>query len=124
MSDSSDESTVEGATRDIAEVPAVEVPPLPPLSVDIRDGYQPAWLEGTSLACGAYVSDIPGGWGWDGFDVNRVEIPPGWKDAGRATRGCTTRAGRHKSSSQGAHDMVDLVTGLPQGGVKGVVNEA
>jgi len=44
------------------EVPAVEVPPLPPLTVDIRDGYQPEWLNGTSLTCGAHVPDIPGGW--------------------------------------------------------------
>jgi hypothetical protein len=38
------------------------VPPLPPLTADIKDGYQPEWLNGTSLTCGAYVSDIPGGW--------------------------------------------------------------
>ncbi|MFC8798697.1 RNA polymerase sigma factor [Promicromonospora sp. NPDC057138] len=43
------------------EIPAVEVPDEAPLTVDIRDGYQPPWLEGTSLACGAYASDIPGG---------------------------------------------------------------
>ncbi len=43
------------------EVPAVEVPAEEPLAVDIRDGYQPPWLEGTSLACGVYASDIPGG---------------------------------------------------------------
>jgi len=33
-----------------------------PLSVGIQDGNQPTWLEGTRLACGAYVSDIPGVW--------------------------------------------------------------
>lgn len=44
------------------EVPALEVPALPPLSVGIQDGDQPTWLEGTRLACGAYVSDIPGAW--------------------------------------------------------------
>ncbi|PUB24040.1 RNA polymerase sigma factor (sigma-70 family) [Promicromonospora sp. AC04] len=43
------------------EVPAVEMSAADPLTVDIRDGYQPPWLEGTSLACGAYASDIPGG---------------------------------------------------------------
>ncbi|GHH69272.1 RNA polymerase sigma factor [Promicromonospora soli] len=55
------------------EVPAVEVPPLPPLTVDIRDGYQPPWLEGTRLACGVYASDIPGGWApWEplGLELN------------------------------------------------------
>jgi hypothetical protein len=31
-----------------------------PLTIDIRDGYQPPWLEGTDLACGDYASDIPG----------------------------------------------------------------
>jgi RNA polymerase sigma factor (sigma-70 family) len=44
------------------EIPALEVPALPPLSVGIQDGNQPRWLEGTGLACGAYVSDIPGAW--------------------------------------------------------------
>jgi RNA polymerase sigma factor (sigma-70 family) len=43
------------------EVPQLEVPDEEPLTVDIRDGYQPEWLEGTSLTCGAYASDIPGG---------------------------------------------------------------
>jgi RNA polymerase sigma factor (sigma-70 family) len=43
------------------EIPAVELPDQIPLDVEIRDGYQPAWLEGTSLACGAYASDIPRG---------------------------------------------------------------
>ena len=43
------------------EVPAVEMPEERPLAVDIRDGYQPPWLEGTSLACGVYASDIPSG---------------------------------------------------------------
>lgn len=44
------------------EVPALEVPAMPPLSVGIQEGNQPTWLEGTRLACGAYVSDIPGVW--------------------------------------------------------------
>ncbi|MFD6140339.1 RNA polymerase sigma factor [Promicromonospora sp. NPDC060271] len=43
------------------EVPAVEVREEAPLDVEIRDGYQPPWLEGTSLACGVHASDIPGG---------------------------------------------------------------
>ncbi|GAA4699630.1 RNA polymerase sigma factor, sigma-70 family [Promicromonospora umidemergens] len=43
-------------------VPALEVPEEEPLTVDIRDGYQPPWLEGTNLACGAYASGIPGDW--------------------------------------------------------------
>ncbi|MFI2361862.1 RNA polymerase sigma factor [Promicromonospora sp. NPDC019610] len=43
------------------EVPEVDVPAEEPLTVDIRDGYQPAWLEGTRLACGAHASDIPQG---------------------------------------------------------------
>ncbi|MFD2797702.1 RNA polymerase sigma factor [Promicromonospora vindobonensis] len=43
------------------EVPELALPDEKPLSVDIRDGYQPEWLKGTSLACGAYVSDIPAG---------------------------------------------------------------
>ncbi|WP_129782977.1 SigE family RNA polymerase sigma factor [Promicromonospora panici] len=43
------------------EIPAIEVPDEVPLTVEIRDGYQPPWLEGTSLACGAYASEIPGG---------------------------------------------------------------
>ena len=43
------------------EVPAVEMLDERPLAVDIRDGYQPPWLEGTGLACGDYASDIPGG---------------------------------------------------------------
>jgi RNA polymerase sigma factor (sigma-70 family) len=44
------------------EVPALEVPEEEPLSADFRDGYQPLWLEGTNLACGAYGSGIPGDW--------------------------------------------------------------
>lgn len=44
------------------EVPAVDVPALPPLSVGIQEGNQPRWLEGTGLTCGAHVSDIPGAW--------------------------------------------------------------
>jgi RNA polymerase sigma factor (sigma-70 family) len=56
------------------EVPAVEVREEAPLAVDIRDGYQPPWLEGTSLACGVHASDIPGG-SWtrgvlSGLDLN------------------------------------------------------
>ena len=43
------------------EVPEVDVPAEEPLTVDIRDGYQPEWLEGTRLACGAHASDIPQG---------------------------------------------------------------
>ena len=43
------------------EIPEVEVPDEAPLAVGIRDGYQPPWLDGTSLACGAYASEIPGG---------------------------------------------------------------
>jgi RNA polymerase sigma factor (sigma-70 family) len=43
------------------EVPAVEMPDDLPVDVEVRDGYQPPWLEGTSLACGVYASDIPGG---------------------------------------------------------------
>ncbi|MCP2263513.1 RNA polymerase sigma factor [Promicromonospora thailandica] len=43
------------------EVPAVEVPEEEPLTVDIRDGYQPEWLTGTELQCGAHASDIPAG---------------------------------------------------------------
>jgi len=43
------------------DVPAVEVTVTRPLTVDIRGGYQPSWLKGTSLTCGAYASDIPGG---------------------------------------------------------------
>lgn len=42
------------------EVPALDVPAERPLTVDIHDGYQPPWLEGTNLACGGYVSGIPG----------------------------------------------------------------
>jgi RNA polymerase sigma factor (sigma-70 family) len=56
------------------EVPAFEVPAERPLAVEIRDGYQPPWLEGTSLACGVYASDIPGGvWtrgALSGLDLN------------------------------------------------------
>jgi hypothetical protein len=44
------------------EVPALEVPEEEPLTLGIRDGYQPPWLEGTNLACGAYASGIPGDW--------------------------------------------------------------
>lgn len=44
------------------EVPALEVPEEEPLSADFRDGYQPPWLDGTNLACGAYGSSIPGDW--------------------------------------------------------------
>lgn len=56
------------------EVPAVDVREEAPLAVDIRDGYQPPWLEGTSLACGVHASDIPGG-SWtrgvlSGLDLN------------------------------------------------------
>ncbi|PUB24042.1 RNA polymerase sigma factor (sigma-70 family) [Promicromonospora sp. AC04] len=43
------------------EVPEVELPGEAPLTVDIRDGYQPEWLEGTDLTCGAHASDIPAG---------------------------------------------------------------
>ncbi len=43
------------------EVPEVELPGEAPLTIDIRDGYQPEWLEGTDLACGAHASDIPAG---------------------------------------------------------------
>ncbi|GAB2463377.1 hypothetical protein GCM10027063_00780 [Promicromonospora xylanilytica] len=43
------------------EVPAVEMPDDLPVAVEIRDGYQPPWLEGTSLACGVHASDIPAG---------------------------------------------------------------
>lgn len=43
------------------EVPAVGIREEAPLDVEIRDGYQPPWLEGTDLACGVYASDIPGG---------------------------------------------------------------
>ena len=42
------------------EVPAIDVPDEEPLTVDIREGYQPEWLDGTSLTCGAHASDIPG----------------------------------------------------------------
>ncbi|WP_129782979.1 RNA polymerase sigma factor [Promicromonospora panici] len=42
------------------DVPAVELPDEEPLDVDVREGYQPPWLKGTSLACGDYASDIPG----------------------------------------------------------------
>jgi RNA polymerase sigma factor (sigma-70 family) len=42
------------------EVPAIEMPDEEPLAIDIRDGYQPPWLEGTDLACGGYASAIPG----------------------------------------------------------------
>ncbi|MFC8943317.1 hypothetical protein ACFT1B_35100, partial [Streptomyces griseoincarnatus] len=42
------------------DVPAVEVPDEGPLAVDVREGYQPPWLEGMSLACGDYAYDIPG----------------------------------------------------------------
>jgi hypothetical protein len=44
------------------EVPALDVPEEEPLTVGIRDGYQPPWLEGTNLVCGAYASGIPGSW--------------------------------------------------------------
>lgn len=43
-----------------ADVPALEVPDEPPLTIGIRDGYQPPWLAGTGLACGAHASAIPG----------------------------------------------------------------
>lgn len=42
------------------DVPAAEMPDEEPLAVDVREGYQPPWLEGTSLACGDYARDIPG----------------------------------------------------------------
>ncbi|MFI6427991.1 RNA polymerase sigma factor [Promicromonospora sp. NPDC050880] len=49
----------------VSEPVTMEVPAVPPndelpLTVDIRDGYQPPWLEGTGLTCGAYASAIPG----------------------------------------------------------------
>ncbi|MFI9485290.1 RNA polymerase sigma factor [Promicromonospora sp. NPDC052451] len=43
-----------------ADVPALEMPSEEPSTVEIRDGYQPPWLHGTSLACGSPASDIPG----------------------------------------------------------------
>lgn len=43
------------------EVPEVPVPEQEPPAVDIRDGYQPEWLAGTALECGAPASAIPGG---------------------------------------------------------------
>lgn len=50
----------------VSEPVTMEVPAVPPydelpLTVDIRDGYQPPWLVGTGLTCGAYASDIPRG---------------------------------------------------------------
>jgi RNA polymerase sigma factor (sigma-70 family) len=42
------------------EVPAIDVPEEAPLAVDVRDGFQPSWLEGTTLTCGAYASAVPG----------------------------------------------------------------
>src|SRR5690606_4764658 len=43
------------------EVPEVAVPEQEPPAVDIRAGYQPEWLAGTDLECGAPASDVPGG---------------------------------------------------------------
>jgi RNA polymerase sigma factor (sigma-70 family) len=43
------------------EVPELEVADAEPLDAAFRDGLQPEWLRGTSLACGAYASDIPAG---------------------------------------------------------------
>lgn len=43
------------------EVPELDLPEQEPLTVDIRDGYQPEWLAGTDLTCGAYASAIPAG---------------------------------------------------------------
>ncbi|MFI6427992.1 RNA polymerase sigma factor [Promicromonospora sp. NPDC050880] len=43
------------------EVPELDVPAEEPLTVDIRDGYQPGWLAGTDLECGAHASAIPAG---------------------------------------------------------------
>ncbi|GAA2236766.1 hypothetical protein GCM10010413_41540 [Promicromonospora sukumoe] len=43
------------------DVPAVDMPDRESLSVDIRDGYQPAWLEDTDLACGASAAAVPAG---------------------------------------------------------------
>jgi RNA polymerase sigma factor (sigma-70 family) len=72
--DSSGKSGIAVSEPVTVEVPALEVPAEEPLTVDIRDGYQPPWLEGTSLACGVYASDIPGSfWGlWrpSGLDLN------------------------------------------------------
>ncbi|WP_020013508.1 SigE family RNA polymerase sigma factor [Promicromonospora sukumoe] len=90
------------------EVPAVDVPDEEPLAVGIREGYQPPWLEGTSLACGDHASDIPGrfydSWGpelltvsssaqrmsfWfenkEGPDVDTTRTPPTlvWLSGGR-----------------------------------------
>jgi RNA polymerase sigma factor (sigma-70 family) len=43
------------------EVPEIDVPDEEPLTVDIRDGYQPEWLKGTDLTCGAHASAVPDG---------------------------------------------------------------
>jgi RNA polymerase sigma factor (sigma-70 family) len=73
-SDSSGTSGIAVSEPVTMEVPALEVPAERPLTVDIRDGYQPPWLEGTTLACGVYASDIPGGfwarWSPSGLDLN------------------------------------------------------
>ncbi|MFE7504953.1 SigE family RNA polymerase sigma factor [Promicromonospora sp. NPDC057488] len=55
------------------EVPALDVPGEEEPAAGIRDGYQPPWLAGTSLACGDPASDIPGrfydSWGPESLDV-------------------------------------------------------
>jgi RNA polymerase sigma factor (sigma-70 family) len=43
------------------EVPELDLPEQEPLTVDIRDGYQPEWLAGTDLTCGAHASAVPAG---------------------------------------------------------------
>ncbi|MFE7504952.1 RNA polymerase sigma factor [Promicromonospora sp. NPDC057488] len=43
------------------QVPEIDLPAEEALTVDIRDGYQPEWLAGTDLTCGAHASDIPAG---------------------------------------------------------------
>ena len=56
------------------EVPQLDVPDEDPLTVEIRDGYQPDWLEGTDLTCGAHASAIPAGprvpWARDGLALS------------------------------------------------------
>ncbi|MFD2026890.1 RNA polymerase sigma factor [Promicromonospora aerolata] len=62
-------------------VPEVEVPEEVPLTVDIRDGFQPEWLAGTSLACGAHASDIPAGprtpWVRSGLELSAASTSGG-----------------------------------------------
>ncbi|MFD7312005.1 RNA polymerase sigma factor [Promicromonospora sp. NPDC059942] len=64
------------------DVPAIDVPEVRPLPVEIRDGYQPPWLEGTSLACGVRAEAIPGAAADDRLAQGLVIIRKGARDIG------------------------------------------